>query len=79
MCILLNIPLECHGFNSWFRKRFTNFFFVGSTETCAKAQTFKAMDFDGYKIHNSCYSCQTVLIVSKNIMKLGSNRCHFLS
>jgi len=52
------------------------FFFMRSRETCTKAQKFKGMDFDGYKNH---YSCQTVLTVSKNIMKLGSNRCHFLN
>jgi len=49
---------------------------MGSGETCTKAQTFKAMDFDGYKIH---YGCQTVLTVFKNIMELCSNRGQFLN
>ena len=60
MCIRLNILLECHEFNSRFRKRFTNFLFTGSGETCKRAQTFNATDFDGCKVH---YSCQTLFII----------------
>jgi hypothetical protein len=68
--------LECHGFNSRFRKRFTNFFFIGFEETFTKVQTFKAMDFEGYRVH---YSCQTQLTVFKNIMEIFSIRCQFLN
>jgi hypothetical protein len=76
MCIRLNILLESHGFNSRFRKRFTEFFFKGSGETCTIAHTFKAMHFDGYRVH---YSCQTLLTGLKNIMELCSNRCQCLN
>jgi len=68
MCILLNILLECHGYNFRFRKRLTNFFFSWDLEKrVQKRKRFKAMDFDGYKVH--C-SCKTVLTVFKSIMEL---------